>query len=242
MPYPPADARDVFTPEGFVQNTTPGFWRPLTPTPHDYDVFRAGYRYFTPLADLKADFTKTPLTPEPDQEKRLQTASTRLKKAAQDENQFRKIAPNLYVAFDTVTVDEDVAAQIEDEQQQIRRMREQMESLRENGQVWAGKDKTLKDLMSAYGVAVFLDVEREPEYIHCFERTQELERNIARQKSDARKKKTIKVFRLLSVAPGSASRGIKVKIGDHTMSKPAEKVVTTSDKAATAKMAPVPRP
>lgn len=221
-------------------DTSPGFWRPLTPTAFDYTAFRAGYRYFEPVANLKADFSKTPLTPPFDASK------DKIKKQraviAGDENQFRKIAPSLYVAFDTVVVEEDVARQVEAEQTEIRKLKQQMESLRENGQAWQGKDKSLKDLMAAYGVAVFLDVNEEPEYIHCYERTQELTREISKKTSTTAQKRTIKVFRLLSVPPGTSSRGMKVKIGDHTADKPREKVITTSDQAVTAKMAPVPRP
>lgn len=223
-----------------AQNTAPGFWRPLTPTPFDYTAFRAGYRYFEPLADLKADFSKAPLTHQADTTKdKINKSRARI---ADDENQFRKIAPSLYVAFDTVTVDEDIARQVAAEQTEIRQLKQQMESLRENGQAWQGKDKNLKDLMAAYGVAVFLDVNEEPEYIHCYERTQELEREIAKKTQTPRPKKTIKVFRIISAPPGTTSRGMKVKIGDHTADKPREKIMTTSDQAAVARMMPVPHP
>jgi hypothetical protein len=216
--------------------TSPGYYRALTATPEDFDVFKAGYRFFQTQETLKDAFEQKPFDITPPS---LRTSSQRKNKwasALDDENQFRQLAPSLYVVFEDMTVHDHVAQSVEDEQLEIRRLRQEMEALRLQGDAWKTKDKTLKQKMEQFGVGVFLDLNQEPEYIHCLERVQELEKDLATLAKGTHKKRTIKTFRLMNAPPGSSSRGMKVKIAD------AAQGITTSDKAMFAKMVPVPHP
>ncbi len=213
-----------------------GYYRALTPTQEDFDVFRAGYRFFQTDETLKDAFEQKPFDITPPS---LRTPSPKKNKwasAFDDENQFRQLAPSLYVAFEEITVHDHVAQNMEDEQLEIRKLRQEMEALRFQGDAWKTKDKALKQKMEQFGVGMFLDLNQEPEYVHCLERVQELEKDIIRLAQGTAKKRSLKVFRLVTAPPGSSSRGMKVKIAD------AAQGITTSDKAMFAKMVPVPHP
>jgi hypothetical protein len=220
-------------------DTTPGTYRALTLHPYDYSVFQAGYPFFTAAPVLKDMFGKgAPFNPG----KLFQKSSAQQPAAKDDDNHFRKTAPHLFVAFEEMRVNNSVQAQIDAEIMEIRLKREEMETLRNNGGAWTSKQPEVKSLMQKYGVAAFGDPADEPEYMHCYERIEQLQADIARKQTAAdHNLKTIKVFRLLSAPPGTSSRTMKVKIADHTGNK-GEVLKTTSDQSAAAKMLPVPRP
>ncbi|MBN8521833.1 MAG: hypothetical protein J0L77_08060 [Alphaproteobacteria bacterium] len=216
--------------------TSPGYYRALTPTREDYNVFRAGYRFFQTEETLKDAFEQKPFDITPPSLRTSSQSQSKWASALDDENQFRQLAPSLYVVFEEMTVHDHVAQDMEDEQLEIRKLRQEMEALRLQGDAWKTKDKALKQKMEQFGVGVFLDLNQEPEYVHCLERVRELEKDLSTLAKGTQKKRTLKVFRLVTAPPGSSSRGMKVKIAD------ASQGVTTSDKAMFAKMAPVPHP